>query len=180
MPLERIQIADPGGPLSDRVRRGSRPIGCSSRGSVHDATAFRSQATRKISKLPAPDPSRLPFGMPRGWYAVAASSEVGPGEIIRRHYFDRELVLYRTESGLARLVDAFCPHLGAHLGKVGRVKGELLRCGLHGFQFDEGGRCVSTDAGGPAPDYAQLPEWEVREQNGWVLAWFDPDGAPAA
>ena len=66
---------------------------------------------------------RFPFsGIPQGWYAIATADEVRPGQVVGRRYFGRELVLYRTESGVARAADAHCPHMGAHL-ESGRVVG---------------------------------------------------------
>ena len=123
---------------------------------------------------------RFPFrGIPNGWYAVAASDELPPGKAVARRYFGQELVVYRTASGVVRMADAFCPHLGAHLGRVGQVEGELLRCGFHGLKYDLGGACVSIPSGEPPPRRARLRFWDLREQNGWILAWFDPFGAPA-
>ena len=119
---------------------------------------------------------RFPFPrLPNGWYAVALADEVKPGELISRHYFSKEIVIYRTQSGVVRVIDAFCPHMGAHLGKLGEVKGERLRCGFHGFTYDGSGRCVATSYDGNLPQKAQLRLWDVREQNGLVLVWFDPD-----
>ena len=115
--------------------------------------------------------------MPSGWYCVAFSGELPPGRVLPRRYFGRDLVLWRTASGLARLADAWCPHLGAHLGHGGRVEGELLRCPFHGFQFDSRGACAATPYGHKAPPGARLGTWEVREMHGVVLAWFDPGGA---
>ncbi|MCB9751384.1 MAG: Rieske 2Fe-2S domain-containing protein [Myxococcales bacterium] len=60
--------------------------------------------------------------IPAGWYCVSFSHELAPGQVRRVHYFKRELVLYRTRAGRARLVDAHCPHLGAHLGRGGRSR----------------------------------------------------------
>jgi len=124
---------------------------------------------------------RFPFpGLPAGWYVVALSQEIPRGKVLGRHYFEQDLVLYRSESGVLRVADAFCPHMGAHLGKVGVVEGDLLRCGFHGFRYDHGGRCVATAYGGPPPARARLRLWELREQNGMVLVWYDPLGRPPA
>ena len=121
---------------------------------------------------------RFPFpGLPNGWYVVAMSDELRPGQLITRRYFDRELVVYRGKSGEVRIVDAFCPHMGAHLGKVGSVEGDLLRCGFHGFEYDGEGRCVATPYDGPPPAKARVAGWPVREQNGLILTWFDATGA---
>ncbi len=121
--------------------------------------------------------SRFPFpGLPSGWYVVAMSQEVRRGWIVSRRYFDRELVLYRGDDGVVRIADAFCPHMGAHLGRVGRLEGNLLRCGFHGFQYDGQGRCVATGYGGPPPAGARLALWEAREQNGLILTWYGAAG----
>ena len=61
-------------------------------------------------------------GIPNGWYAVAWSKDLGVGDVQRIRYFDNEMVLFRTRSGKARVLDAYCPHLGAHLAEGGREK----------------------------------------------------------
>jgi nitrite reductase/ring-hydroxylating ferredoxin subunit len=117
--------------------------------------------------------------VPEGWYCVAFSHELAPREVRAVRYFGRELVLYRTSTGVARLVGGYCPHLGAHLGHGGRVEGELLRCGFHGFCFEpDRGACVSTPYG-HRPPATGLGMYHVREQHGLVLAYFHPhDIAP--
>ena len=120
--------------------------------------------------------NRFPFGMPSGWYAVATSDEVAPGSVLARHYFERDLAIYRTRSGVVSVVDAFCPHLGAHLGKLGKVDGETLQCGFHGFRFATDGSCIATGYDGPPPPGARLTHWNHRELNGLILVWFDPEG----
>ena len=117
---------------------------------------------------------RFPFGIPSGWYVVATSSEVGPGQIVRRSYFEREMAIYRTESGALSVVDVHCPHLGGNLAKLGRVEGDVLRCGFHGFRYAIDGRCVSTEYDSPPPDDARLRRWEHREFDGLILVWFHP------
>ena len=119
---------------------------------------------------------RFPFGLPSGWFVVATSDEVAPGQVVRRTYFEREIALYRSESGVLSVVDAFCPHMGGNLGKLGQVEGELLRCGFHGFRYGLDGRCVSTEYGSPPPDQARLKRWEHREFFGLILVWFHPLG----
>jgi len=107
---------------------------------------------------------------------VAVSEEVKRGQIVSRHYFDQELVIYRGDDGVVRIVEAFCPHMGAHLGRVGKVEGNVLCCGFHGFQYDGQGRCVATSYGGAPPPKARLRLWEAREQNGLILTWYGAAG----
>ena len=60
-------------------------------------------------------------GIPNGWYAVAWSKELAVGEVKRVFCFEEELVLFRTRSGKARVLSAYCSHIGAHLAEGGRV-----------------------------------------------------------
>ena len=84
----------------------------------------------------------LPPGIPNGWFAVAWSKDLLPGEVKRARYFDRELAIFRTRSGEAKVLDAYCAHLGAHLAEGGRVVGESLRCPFHAWRYDGDGTCV--------------------------------------
>ena len=59
---------------------------------------------------------RFPFGIPNCWFHVSYSDELKLGEVKPVHYFGRDLVLFRGEDGKAVCLDAYCPHLGAHLG----------------------------------------------------------------
>ena len=45
-------------------------------------------------------------------------------------------MLFRGDDGCARVFDAHCPHLGAHLGFGGRVCGDGIACPFHGWRFD--------------------------------------------
>ncbi|MFN2425072.1 MAG: Rieske 2Fe-2S domain-containing protein, partial [Candidatus Binatia bacterium] len=60
---------------------------------------------------------------PDGWFQVAYSDELEAGQVEPLHYFGRDYVLFRGADGEARVFDAFCPHLGAHLGYGGMVEG---------------------------------------------------------
>ncbi|MFT5434031.1 MAG: phenylpropionate dioxygenase-like ring-hydroxylating dioxygenase large terminal subunit, partial [Myxococcota bacterium] len=127
-----------------------------------------------------PNAYRYPFSpFPDGWFAVGWSQELKAGQVLPLFYMGRELVLYRTESGQAVLADAFCPHLGAHLGHTGSVEGEELRCAFHGFCFDKKGQCSSTSYGSKAPPSAKMKQYPTHEFSGMILGWFHhADAAP--
>ena len=131
---------------------------------------------REQSTLAGVNPrfSLPPF--PSGWYGVCAADELAREGVVARTICGREVAAYRTASGQPRVVDAACPHLGAHLGHTSRVEGETLRCSFHGFRFDATGRCVETGYGTRPPPKCVLAGWPVHEVNGFVLAWFDPAG----
>ena len=89
--------------------------------------------------------SRYPFpAVPDGWFAVAASDDVGVGDVVTLHYLCRELVAYRGDDGRVRVFDAHCPHLGAHLGHGGQVCGSDIVCPFHGWRFDADGALVEV------------------------------------
>ncbi|GAB3312560.1 Rieske 2Fe-2S domain-containing protein [Haliea atlantica] len=113
---------------------------------------------------------------PMGWFSVARSHELQVGEAKRVQAFDRELALYRTRSGKPQIQDAFCPHLGAHMGVNGRVVGETLRCPFHGWRFDAEGACVEIPYCDEIPERARVRIWHCEEANGEVYIWFHPQG----
>jgi phenylpropionate dioxygenase-like ring-hydroxylating dioxygenase large terminal subunit len=110
-----------------------------------------------------------------GWYSVERSHQLLVGEVKPVQAFDRELVLYRTRSGLAVVQDAFCPHLGAHLGHKGRVVGESVRCPFHGWRYGTDGVCVEIPYSDEIPERARLRTWHTEEKNGEVYVWFHPE-----
>ncbi len=140
--------------------------------SLHSPTSWGRLGPPRESNLV--ENYRFP-GIPLGWYTVATSGEVRPGQVLPVKYFGEELILYRTESGEARLTDAYCPHMGAHLG-AGKVRGENLRCAFHGFEYGGDGRCVRTGYGKAVPRKAKLHTWAIRETNGYLFAWYHPEG----
>jgi len=121
---------------------------------------------------------RYPFGIPSGWFQVAWSDDVATGEVIPRYYFGRHLALWRDERGVARLNDAFCPHLGAHLGYGGRVKGEEIACPFHGWQFDAEGNNTCIPYGNRTNQRAKIRSYSVVEVGQFVMAWYHPEGEP--
>jgi phenylpropionate dioxygenase-like ring-hydroxylating dioxygenase large terminal subunit len=115
--------------------------------------------------------SRFPFPRyPNGWFQVAYSSDLPKGGVLPLKYFGRDLVMFRTEEGEAKVLDAHCPHLGAHLGYGGKVKGNCIECPFHAWKFDGGGKCVEVPYSEKAPPAkAKIATWHVREVNGLLL-----------
>lgn len=120
---------------------------------------------------------RFPFTeFPTGWFAVARSEEMQPGDVRGIRYFGQDIALFRAEDGTPHATAAHCPHLGAYLPEGGRVVGDRLRCPFHGFEFDGRGRCRKNAYGTKAPPKARLQTWSVREIAGLVLLWHDAHG----
>jgi nitrite reductase/ring-hydroxylating ferredoxin subunit len=122
---------------------------------------------------------RYPFPVPDGWFVVAESAELAPGDVKALYCFGRDLALYRTADGQPRVMDAHCRHLGAHLAVGGKVEGSCLRCPFHGWKFDgETGRCVDIPYGDvPAiPSQAHTHSYPTLERNHMIWAWYHAKG----
>jgi len=121
--------------------------------------------------------SRFPFtSYPNGWFVVAFSDELLAGQVLNRHYFGQDIVLYRTAQGEAHAIHPYCPHLGAHLGHGGTVVEETLRCPFHGWCFDPDGRCVSVP-GLAHPPRIPVKHWHLHEASGIVYVYHHARGA---
>jgi phenylpropionate dioxygenase-like ring-hydroxylating dioxygenase large terminal subunit len=115
--------------------------------------------------------------IPNGWFAVAWSRDLVPGDVKRIRYFDEDLVLFRSRSGSVRVLDAYCSHLGAHLAEGGRVVGESLRCPFHGWRYDgESGACVEIPYCERIPARARVRAWNALERNHMVFVWHHAEG----
>lgn len=126
--------------------------------------------------------SRLALPIPFGWFGLVFSDDVAPGQVKAISAFGKELVIFRTESGEAKVIDAYCPHLGAHLGHGGKVHGESIACPFHGWQFNGAGQCTAVPyaknmppkvAGGKPAIFS----YPTVERNRVIWAWYHPQQA---
>lgn len=113
---------------------------------------------------------------PTGWYQVGYSAEFEPGTVEAAKYFDQELVLFRTESGEFSILDAYCAHLGAHLGYGGTVKGECIECPFHGWLWTPRGTLSEIPYAPNETRRVSLRRWPTREVDGLLLVWYDAFG----
>jgi 3-ketosteroid 9alpha-monooxygenase subunit A len=84
-------------------------------------------------------------------------------------------VLFRGEDGAARVLDAHCPHLGAHLGHGGKVVGNCIQCPFHAWQFDGAGQCTSVPYASKIPPKAKMAAWPIVERYGMIFVWRHRD-----
>ena len=131
--------------------------------------------------------SRFPMPIPHGWYFVSYSEDLVPGESKPLHYFDTELVLFRTEKGEPVLMEAYCPHMGAHLGhgihentgQGGQIKGDTISCPFHGWTFNKKGFVVNIPYAEKIPpkvkDKKCIRTFPLKEVNKTIMAWYHPD-----
>ena len=113
---------------------------------------------------------------PTGWFQVAWSEEIAVGAVHRMTYFGRDMVAWRARSGRLTVMDAYCEHLGAHLGYGGHVEGEAIQCPFHGWRWDHEGRNVSIPYE-PRPNRGRrMRTYPVTERNDAVYIWHDVHG----
>lgn len=111
-----------------------------------------------------------------GWYHIGYSAELAPGDVRPVKFFDQNLVLFRAQSGEVSLLDAYCKHLGAHLGHGGRVKGDCIECPFHGWLWNPDGSLNEIPYAPDTTRYVRLDRWHTAEVQGLLLAWYDGFG----
>lgn len=126
---------------------------------------------------PGADTREFPFPIPFGWFTVAHPDDVPVGSAIARYYFGRHLVIWRDEAGAPHVQDAFCPHLGAHLGHGGTVEDGCITCPFHGWRFDAEGSNTEIPYSDRTNRKARLRTYPAIERNGLVMAWYHPHDA---
>ena len=126
-----------------------------------------------------------PFSYPRGWFMIGDAEKIGNGPETL-HFFGKDFVFYRGASGTPHLVEAYCPHMGAHLGRNttsyvvrdgAQIEGESIRCPFHGWRFGPDGQCDDIPYS-PAftPKAARLTTYTIVERAGIIWLWHDPEG----
>lgn len=122
--------------------------------------------------------TRIPLEIPNGWFQIAFSDDLVKGGVLSVDALGQRLVAFRGEDGAVRILDAYCAHLGAHLGHGGRVEGNHIRCPFHGWCFDGDGRCVEIPYAERIPTRARVTSWPVDERNGQIFVWHHSEGKP--
>jgi phenylpropionate dioxygenase-like ring-hydroxylating dioxygenase large terminal subunit len=121
--------------------------------------------------------AKPPLSMkPTGWFQVAWSDEIGMGDVHAMTYFGQQMVAWRAESGQLTVMNAFCEHLGAHLGFGGTVVGEVLQCPFHGWQWSQQGRNVRIPYQDRPNRGRRIRTYPVVERNESVYIWHDLEG----
>ena len=127
-------------------------------------------------------PHNLNLPIPFGWFALEYSDELATGDVRPLYFFDEHLALFRTEDGVPHVVEAFCPHLGAHLGHGGQVTGNAIACPFHGWEFDGDGNCLKVPYARTMPRRLRegrcLYSFPVQERNRMIWAWYHPRRMP--
>jgi nitrite reductase/ring-hydroxylating ferredoxin subunit len=94
------------------------------------------------------------------------------------HYFGKDLIAYRGNTGTPHVFDAYCEHLGAHLGYGGTVTGDDIVCPFHGWQWNSDGKNVHIPYQDRPNRARRIRVWPVQELNESIYIWHDGQGRP--
>lgn len=120
-----------------------------------------------------PDPA-VPFPVPFGWFSLGRVDELPDDDVAPLRAFGHDLVLWRSPAG-HNLSEAYCPHLGAHLGFGGRVHDGCLVCPFHEWAFAADGANADIPYADRTNRRARLRTFPTVVRNRHLLAWYHPD-----
>lgn len=103
------------------------------------------------------------------WWVAALASEVSRIPLDRTILGER-VVMYRTEAGAPVALFGLCPHRHFPLVK-GRLVGDELQCGYHGFKFNCEGRCTHIPSQSEIPGAFKTRSYPVEERGPWIWIW---------
>ncbi len=104
-----------------------------------------------------------------GWYWALPSHHLKVGQVKPVTLMGRDLAIYRVQDGTVTAVDAYCPHMGAHLAE-GKVEGNALRCFFHNWKFNADGTCIEVPCIGEALPI-KINTWQTAEKYGIIWVW---------
>ena len=116
----------------------------------------------------------------RYWYPVAFVRELDEWPIKKVRLLGENFALWKQPSGRYGIMQELCPHRRASM-VYGVVEEEGLRCGYHGWLFDEGGQCLDQPAEPEGSTFAGRVKafaGKAEEMGGMVWAYIGPDPAP--
>ncbi|UCH30059.1 MAG: Rieske 2Fe-2S domain-containing protein [Myxococcales bacterium] len=87
--------------------------------------------------------TRLP-PFPNSWFHLAPLSEFKKDEIRSFKFLGHDIIAFKTGDDSITVMDAYCPHLGAHLGRYAkgrnnRLNNGCVECPYHHLTFDAQG-----------------------------------------
>ena len=114
----------------------------------------------------------LETGLRNYWYLVLPADEVTFKPVALKR-LNRNIVLWRDESGAVQAVEDYCPHRGAPLS-LGYVCEGKLTCAYHGLQLDGRGVIAATPATPDSPFVGQkaIKSYPAREFAEAIWVYF--------
>lgn len=124
-------------------------------------------SSRKASSLMANRETPFIFNE---WYVAAFSNEVGR-ELTPRMLLGKRVVMYRTLAGEAVALEDRCAHRSFPLSR-GRLDGDDIICGYHGFRYDSAGDLVEVPSQKACPRSVGVRRYTVVEKGPLLWIWL--------
>lgn len=105
-----------------------------------------------------------------GWYWAMRADRLPRRRARALNFLGRELTIYRGADGRPIALEAYCPHMGAHLAE-GKVEGDAIRCLFHHWKYDATGRCVEIPCQRESDFVPRLASFPVVESYGLIWIW---------
>ena len=126
---------------------------------------------RKSSERPASKGAGMSGNFLRNaWYVAAYGDEVSRTPLARL-LLGEPVVMFRKEDGTPVALEDRCCHRRAPLSK-GKVIGDRLQCGYHGFTFDATGACVAIPGQDRVPPSVGVRGYPLVERHGYLWIWM--------
>jgi phenylpropionate dioxygenase-like ring-hydroxylating dioxygenase large terminal subunit len=108
--------------------------------------------------------------VPEGWFWLLKSADVVKGTARSAKLLDKDFVIYRGDDNQILIMDAYCPHMGAHLCD-GTVEGNAIRCPFHHWKYNASGECIDIPAQKDVSKIPKLGTYIHREFYGLIWIW---------
>ncbi len=132
-------------------------------------------STQRKRLFAAPVPFEGENGLfSQSWFPICLSTDIPKGAVVGVPFLDGRVIAFRGEDGVARVMSAYCPHMGADLS-IGKVVGNNIQCKFHKWEMNGEGWCVKTGVGDPVPRKACVYNFPTRERWGVVFAFNGPE-----
>jgi phenylpropionate dioxygenase-like ring-hydroxylating dioxygenase large terminal subunit len=104
------------------------------------------------------------------WYVAAFGAELDR-DLLKRRILGRNLVMFRTRAGIPVALDDRCAHRSFPLS-AGRLDGDTLVCGYHGFRYDAQGDCIEVPSQTRCPPGIGVRKFATAERGPLVWIWM--------
>ena len=111
------------------------------------------------------------------WYPLAWSREVKPGRSVAARFAGEPIVIVRPKDGPVFALENRCAHRQVPLSD-GVVEGCAIRCGYHGWAYDQSGRCTDVPYLGKGKLPNGVRRYPCQEASGMIFV-FPGDPARA-
>jgi nitrite reductase/ring-hydroxylating ferredoxin subunit len=134
-----------------------------------DQTIHIDTTSRPLGVDAGPDLRRV-AAHPDHWYPLAWSTELKPGKTLAAAFAGEPIVLVRPKEGPVFALADRCAHRQVPLSQ-GLVEGCAIRCGYHGWAYDQSGRCTDVPYLGKGKLPNGVRAYPCREVEGLIMVF---------